>query len=143
MKKIHIILLAGLSLLLLLGCQNTNQIELEEIIDQLSTQTEEFQIIYIWGDGCPICAQQAPFMDYLEEEYDVEILRFEVYYNRTNQELFGLIAEKYGTSPRGVPMTFIGDRYWTGFQQATATQIEAKIQRCVEGRDNCFHKFQQ
>ncbi len=109
---------------------------------QLKNGSDNFRILYFFGDGCPICAQMKPFLDELEENYDVEILRFEVYHNRENQNLFGEVSQKYGTSPRGVPMTFIGDQYWVGFQSSTAAQIEAMVQRC-EARGNCLDKFQQ
>ena len=100
---------------------------------------ERLSVYYFYGDGCPICAQQAPFMDNLEQDYDVDVIRLEIYYNRVNQQLFREVADIYETSVGGVPTTFIGERAWVGFSDRAAAQIEAYIAGCLE--EGCEEKI--
>ena len=96
----------------------------EEIVD----------VVYFYGVGCPHCAKLELFLEDIEDKYNINIVDYEVYQNQTNRELAIKLAEEYGDSFRGVPMTFIGDQVFIGFSDAIGEQIEAKIQACLE---NC------
>jgi hypothetical protein len=89
---------------------------------------------YFYGDGCPYCALQAVELDAWEQRFDVEIHRYEVWNDAGNRALFQQLAAAYGTEVSGVPMTFIGDRFWVGFDEATAEQMRATVAACeVQG----------
>jgi glutaredoxin len=85
--------------------------------------------VYIfWGDGCPHCATQKRFFERLEAWYPtMELHSFEVWYDADNRALMVEMAEAFGRSVTGVPMTFIGDEVWTGFSEAMGWQMEASI----------------
>ncbi len=136
MKKLILILAIGF---LLTSCTVDNGDYTDESnrissLDDLSHENEDVRIYYFWGDGCPICAQQKPFMDKLEEEYEVDILKFEVYNDRLNQRLFQNVAAEYEVQASGVPMTFIGEESWVGFNDRIESQIESKVEECLEER---------
>ena len=138
MKKVMIII--AVMLLFMVACDNgtgnvvntPNNTEEVTGIEKLYHNGSEIRIYYFWGDGCPVCAQQAPFLDRIEEEYEVEILRFEIYYDRDNQQLFRDFGEVYGIGARGVPTTFIGERSWIGFSSRSGAEMESKIVECLE-----------
>jgi len=45
------------------------------------------------------------------------------------------MAKAYGTTVQGVPMTFIGDKYWVGYAESMETEMTNKIDECLKG--NC------
>ncbi len=123
-----------LFLLLLASCQAS----VDEPGNEVPTSLEELSnpdklsVYYFHGDGCPICEQQKPFMDRLEREYDIDVVRLEIYYNRVNQQLFREVSAVYNTEPRGVPTTFIGEESWIGYNARIGGQIESYIVECLQ-----------
>jgi cytochrome c biogenesis protein CcdA/thiol-disulfide isomerase/thioredoxin len=96
---------------------------------------EKIEIYFFWGQGCPHCAQEKPFLEELKQKYpQLEVKDFEVYYSKENQELFQKVAQAYNTQPVGVPMTFIGTDYVIGFgtKETTGKEIESLIQKCLQ-----------
>jgi cytochrome c biogenesis protein CcdA len=92
----------------------------------------ELPVYYFWGDGCPVCSEQKPFMDELVQKYpQVKFYSLEVWYVQENQDLFFAIAEKHGFEPRGVPTTFIGDQVWVGFRDHMKAEMEAAVVNCI------------
>jgi thiol-disulfide isomerase/thioredoxin len=71
-----------------------------------------------WGQGCPHCAEEKPFLEELKGKYPkLEVYEFEVYYNQENVKLWEEVCRKYGLQPIGVPMTFIGKKAFVGFSR--------------------------
>lgn len=90
-------------------------------------------IYFFWGDGCPHCAKAKPFLATLAEQYPtVEVRAYEVWYNIENQQLFAQMAAAYSFEPSGVPTIFIGERYWEGYAEPLAAEIEAAVAACVQ-----------
>ncbi len=90
-------------------------------------------LYFFWGDGCPHCAKQKPFLEYLERAYPgLRIEAFETWYNKGNAKLYVDLARASGVRPSGVPATFIGDRVWIGFAERVAREIEAEVVACIE-----------
>ena len=45
--------------------------------------TEKIEIYFFWGQGCPHCAKEKPFLEELKQKYpQLEIKEFEVYYSQ-------------------------------------------------------------
>ncbi|MFT4260905.1 MAG: TlpA family protein disulfide reductase [Candidatus Woesearchaeota archaeon] len=119
-----------LALLVVSGCSNQYEEEFS-FEDSYFGSEDKLTIYYFWGNTCPICTQQKPFLDELEQRHDVEILRFEIYSNRTNQELFRRVANEYGVTVRGVPTTFIANQTFVGFSQRLAQEMEDLVIKCL------------
>ena len=93
------------------------------------------RLYYFWGDGCPVCERQAGFLDRLEERHpELQVERFEVWYDEDNLEVLRGFAERLGFEVRGVPVTVVGDRHWVGFNAQFAEQIEAEVAHCLKHR---------
>lgn len=102
----------------------------EMILPETSNKTT---VYFFWGDGCPYCAKEKPFLEELDEKHeDLEVKMYEVYYNKTNQQIYQNVAQKYDTQPRGIPATFIGKKHWAGYNQQIGNQIEAKVEECLK-----------
>ncbi len=95
---------------------------------------ESTTIYFFWGDGCPHCAAQKPFLEEMENKYpELEVKMFETWKDEDNFELFQEVAETYGIQARGVPTTFIGDfEPIVGYADRMDDDIEAKIVECIE-----------
>lgn len=99
----------------------------------LPEATNKTTIYLFWGDGCPHCAKEKPFLEDLEKEHDgLEVQMYEVYYDEKNQQMYKNVADIYGTSASGVPGTFIGQEYWRGYNEEIGNEIEAKAEECLE-----------
>ncbi len=91
-------------------------------------------IYFFWGDGCPHCAAQKPFLEQLERDYPgLEVRMYETWKDAGNADYLMEMAKAYGTTARGVPMTFIGDYEPTvGFADYMKDGIESKVAYCIE-----------
>lgn len=90
---------------------------------------EPLTIEYFWGEGCPFCVQQAAFLDELEARHpDVVVERYEVWSDEANQQRMTEALAAFGEEPTGVPATVIGDRYWVGFNERIAADIEQLVE---------------
>ena len=95
---------------------------------------QKVQLWFFWGQGCPHCAAEKPFLEELAKKYpQLEIKEFEVYYNKENQQLFEKVAKAYNTSAGGVPMTFVGKDFVSGFltRETTGKKIEQLVRNCL------------
>jgi len=103
-----------------------------------SAQAQESQqntvyIYFFWGEGCPHCAEEEPFLEDLARRYpQLKVEDFEVWYHAANRNLFNKMAAAFNFTPSGVPVTFIGGRYWIGFTQDMGEEIEAYAVACIE-----------
>lgn len=87
-----------------------------------------------YGQGCPHCAKEETYLRNYEEKFaDLNIHRYEVYYNDDNMKLFGRVAESMGADVSGIPFLIIGDEYIVGFDETlTPNRIESRIKECLE-----------
>ncbi len=118
------------------GCVNAtdeNTSPKGNITKDLEDDPEKVTVYFFWGEGCPHCVEEKPFLEDLEQKYpDLEVKMFETWNNPDNAELFQEVAKAYGTNARGVPTTFIGEEYWVGYNDSIGEEIEGKIKYCLE-----------
>ena len=89
-------------------------------------------VYFFWGDGCPHCAAEKPFLENLTRRYpNVEVRAFEVWNSPQNRDLFVKVAAAFGVEPRAVPTTFLGDRHWVGYSDQIGREIEAAVKACI------------
>lgn len=90
-------------------------------------------VYLFYGDGCPHCKKQEKYLKMYEEKYvDLNIHRYEVYFNDDNMKLFGRMAESMGADVSGIPFLIIGDEYIVGFDETlTPARIQNRIEECL------------
>jgi thiol-disulfide isomerase/thioredoxin len=88
------------------------------------------EISFFYGQGCPHCAEAKIFLEELQEKYPhLEVKEYEIYTHPDNQQLFLQFCQRYETEPLGVPMFFMGEKYFLGFNKGTIGQeIENYLQ---------------
>ncbi|HBM45807.1 MAG: hypothetical protein UT05_C0002G0035 [Parcubacteria group bacterium GW2011_GWF2_38_76] len=89
-------------------------------------------VYFFWGNGCPHCANEKPFLDKIEKENEyVHINRYEVWENKENLDLLINIGKELGVNVSGVPLTLVGDESFVGYAEGyTSKQIEDRIAYC-------------
>ncbi len=100
----------------------------------LDTSTNKTVLMLFWGDGCPHCAKEIPFLKKMAAKYpQLEIRSAEVWGDQANSNLYTQLAKAYGQPVKGVPGTFIGDQLIVGYDTDadTGAQIETAIQQCI------------
>ncbi len=86
------------------------------------------RLVLFHGEGCPHCAAERAFLlDLQQREPRLQVEQYEVWYDEANQRLLVEQAQRLGFEPVGVPVTILGDRYWIGFSEAIAPQIEDAV----------------
>jgi cytochrome c biogenesis protein CcdA/glutaredoxin len=122
MKVFRRIFLAGLWLGLLLIVNITE-----------GTADSRVPIYFFWGDGCPHCATEKPFLDELAARYpEVEIRSYEVWHDLEARQVFFDMADSLGFEASGVPVTIIGNRHWVGFHESLKEEIDAAVVGCIQ-----------
>jgi cytochrome c biogenesis protein CcdA len=126
----------ALAVLTLAGCTADGGASADDGPEQVAAATADAGTVvvrYFYGAECPYCQLQGVEMDAWEREYDVEIHRYEVWHDAGNRALYQELAAAYGEEASGVPMTFIGERTWIGFDESAARQMRAAIVACEGG----------
>lgn len=96
-------------------------------------------ILFFWGEGCPHCAAAKPFLERLAEKYpEIEIKSYEVLNNEKNLRFLEETAKARGAVVKGVPVIFVGNRVFEGFDENVAKEMEEAVRRTLypEGGDS-------
>jgi thiol-disulfide isomerase/thioredoxin len=113
--------------------QSEEPLESKTVAAVESTAAGLVPVYFFWGDGCPHCATQKPFMEELERRYPEMVFKsYEVWYVEENRQIFFDMAAAAGFEPQAVPTTFIGEQVWTGFYDGMKRELEAAIIACIE-----------
>ena len=97
---------------------------------------ENVKLYFFHGDGCPHCKAEEEFLQKIEKKYDtLDIVRYEVWYNETNQELLKKVQNKMNIDSNGVPVTIIGNTVITGYTESYDNKIERAINYYLENEN--------
>ncbi len=106
------------------------------------TEAENVRMFVFWGEGCPHCDDQKPFLRELEQRYsDLEIREFEVFRTNAHHQLFIALSIAHGIEPGSVPTTFVGGRAWVGDGPQIRREMEQTIQQeiaALRGTDSAI-----
>lgn len=92
---------------------------------------EKINLYFFYGDGCPHCAKEEIFLDYLEKKKEnIKVYRFEVWDDVDNAKLLKDVSKSLGVKVSGVPFLVIGDKTVSGFYNGSTTG--RKIENIIE-----------
>ncbi|MGD7034668.1 hypothetical protein [Methylotuvimicrobium buryatense] len=81
-----------------------------------------------WGQNCPHCLDQKPFLSELAARYpQLQVRQHEVWRNRFNRELFQLTAREHGVEAGSVPAVFVDGKVFFGDAPFIRKQIEDTV----------------
>lgn len=93
----------------------------------VSAQENENEVIFFFSKTCPHCAKESIFLNELEKKYpDIVIKRFLIS-DKGNIDLLFEFYKKHNVAQRfygQVPITFIEDEYFLGFDDSIGLDIE-------------------
>jgi thiol-disulfide isomerase/thioredoxin len=110
---------------------------------QVNAQDKEPVVITLfWGNGCPHCQMERPYLSNLLKAYpDVQIRTYEVWYVETNVPIMEKVVTSLGDTVSGVPVTIIGDKHWVGYGTETRSEIEDAVKTCL--KNGCKDKAKE
>ena len=95
--------------------------------------TNQVVINLFYGDGCPHCKKEEEFLNELKGKYDnIEIKKYEVWYNKDNQELLTKVKKSLGKNNSYVPFTVIDDKSLVGFSDEYKDTILEYVNYCTK-----------
>ncbi len=92
-------------------------------------------IYFFYNSGCSHCTAEKPFLANLVTKYpELTVKSYEVWTIQENVDLFNQLAQAYGVSANGVPVTFIGESVVFGYStdEISGQEIEEKIKNCLD-----------
>ena len=96
---------------------------------------DKVEINFFYSQTCLHCAAEEEFLKDLQDRYpEIRINQYEVIYNQQNQELLRDFYQKYSV-PKNlqglVPATFTPEKYFVGFSQGIAEELENCLEKCL------------
>jgi glutaredoxin len=92
------------------------------------------ELVIFHGDGCPHCANALEFLEGLEQEWpELEVSRYEVWYDEENRDLFREVAAQQGVDASAVPTMFFRDSVWVGYSDVVGEEVRVTVAAHFEG----------
>lgn len=99
---------------------------------------KELDIYLFYGDGCPHCAEEEEWFNaYLKKNKNIKIHKYEVWYDKENQEKYSKVHEILNDTSNGIPYLIIGETVITGFDKDLTPE---RIRNAVEYYSNVNYK---
>lgn len=95
-------------------------------------KAKEINLYLFYGQECPHCEEELKYLDTLEDIYDFNIIKYEVWHNEENAILLEEIKSKLNIDNPYIPFTVIDNLGLTGFNENTKVQIENRIKYCLK-----------
>jgi len=98
-------------------------------------KTNEVNLYFFWGDGCPHCAKEEVFLKKMEKKYpNLTVYDFEVWYDSDGRKILRNVGELLNINVSGVPLTVIGTNHIVGYStdETTGKEIERLINYYTE-----------
>lgn len=113
--------------------------------DFILAQQESVEINFFYSATCHYCKDAKEFLKTLKEKYpEIVINEYEIISNRENQVLLKEFYERYQV-PKGwwglVPVTFTPDKYFVGFDEQVAQDLENCLEECLGGEKPSSQKI--
>lgn len=87
-------------------------------------KAEPITIYLFHGSTCPHCRAEIDYLETVKQSNpNVTTTLYEVWYHPENDTLKANVQKTLGSTSIGVPFTVIGERYFTGFDENTKTDI--------------------
>lgn len=109
------------------------------IFRTVCAQSSGVDLYFFYGQGCPHCTQAEVFLKQLKNQYPrLNIFSSEVFYNQNNRTVYLAMARAYGLNLADiqVPVIYVGEKSFVGFNDYIGSQIRNEVLRCFNQK--CF-----
>lgn len=83
--------------------------------ENLSAKSVNVYLFY--GKTCPHCEEELDYLNSVKEKYDLNIIKYEVWYDEENKELMHQVASFLDVNAHGVPFTIIDNTPIFGYSK--------------------------
>ena len=83
---------------------------------------KEVNVYMFYGKTCPHCEDAYEYLKSVENKYDLNIYRYEVWYDEENQELMNDVAKYLDVNVSGVPFTIIDNTAIFGYAKGVTDE---------------------
>ena len=73
----------------------------------IKAYAKEVNVYVFYGKTCPHCEEAMKYLDKIKNKYDLNIIKYEVWYDQDNQALMNEIADFLDVNASGVPFVII------------------------------------
>ncbi len=95
------------------------------LVSSLSFATTELHLY--WVSSCPHCHEQIKEVNRIQTNYpELKVVTFQLDDNKKHIEQLFKLSKVYQIQFGSVPVTFVGNKAWVGFNQQTSIEIENK-----------------
>ena len=110
--------------------EETTTEEVETTEEAGENNTNEVNVYFFRGQGCPHCEEAEEWFKSIEDEYGskFKIVDYETWYNEDNKEIFRKVLKarnEYVSDDEslGVPYIVVGNKSWNGFAENYSSEI--------------------
>lgn len=87
---------------------------------KINAKTANVYVFY--GKTCPHCHEAMEYLDSIKNKYDINIIKYEVWFNEDNNNLMKKVSSSLDVSVSGVPFVVIDDTPITGYISGNTDQ---------------------
>jgi len=106
---------------------------------------ENIEINFFSSQTCPHCAAEREFLVELEEKYpEIKVNEYEVVFHPENKTFLEEFYKNYNVPEKDqgwVPVTFTSTKYFIGFNDQVAQEIETCLEECLGGETKPFQEI--
>lgn len=92
-------------------------------------------VYLFWAEGCPHCAREIAFAkQWAGKEPQIHVHYLEITGEKANRDVFAAMVRHFGIEKAGVPLTIIGERYFSGYRDdaTSGAEIQAAATACLQ-----------
>ncbi len=99
---------------------------------------KDLNIYLFYGDGCPHCKDEEKWFEtYLKKNDFIKMHRYEIWYDKENQEKYSKVHDILNDTSSGIPYLIIGETVITGFDEEITPE---RIKNAIEYYSNVKYK---
>lgn len=87
---------------------------------------DKISVYVFYGQTCPHCEKELEYLDSIKDKENIDIKKYEVYYDTDNQELMKTFEKAYNANFTGVPVVIIGKDYFLGESKEKTDELISK-----------------
>lgn len=88
----------------------------------MKVNAKEVNVYMFYGKGCPHCEEATEYLNSIKEKYDINLIRYEVWYDESNQNKMNDIAKYLDFTVKGVPFVVINNTPISGYAKGTTDE---------------------